>query len=180
MLYLGSSCHERYFITQKYKHVKGEVYLKLFEAGILVNAYLFFEYRKNGMMDKNVLKDNFKESYCNQASNKSRFFKATLEFSIFKLGQIPSSAFIQLQNFSRIGLLLWPIHVELRLSWSWDWGRVKVEAEAVAILGAEVRLRNRFGVYSHSAKLLILSMFHSILTFDFDLILVSIFGFLGH
>ena len=48
----------------------------------------------------------------------------------------------------------------------------------MATLGAEVRLRNCFGVYSHSAKLLI-SMFHSILTFDFDLILVSIFGFLG-
>ena len=48
----------------------------------------------------------------------------------------------------------------------------------MAILGAEVRLRNRFGVYLHSAKLLIFFVFHSILTFDFDLILVSIFGFL--
>ena len=47
------------------------------------------------------------------------------------------------------------------------------------ILGAEARLRNRFGVYSHSAKLLIFFMFHSIFTFDFDLILVLIFGFLG-
>ena len=48
----------------------------------------------------------------------------------------------------------------------------------MAILGAVVRLRNCFGVYSHSAKLLI-SMFHSILTLDFDLILVLIFGFWG-
>ena len=48
----------------------------------------------------------------------------------------------------------------------------------MAILGAEVRLRNCFGVYSHSTKLL-MSMFNSIQTLDFDLILVSIFGFLG-
>ena len=48
----------------------------------------------------------------------------------------------------------------------------------MATLGAEVRLRNYFGVYLHRAKLLI-SMSHSILTFDFDLILVSIFLFLG-
>ena len=47
----------------------------------------------------------------------------------------------------------------------------------MAILGAVARLRNCFGVYSHSAKLLIF-MFHSILPFDFDFILVSIFGFL--
>ena len=48
----------------------------------------------------------------------------------------------------------------------------------MATLGAEVRLRNYFVVYLHRAKLSI-SMFHSILTFDFDLNLVSIFGFLG-
>ena len=48
----------------------------------------------------------------------------------------------------------------------------------MATLGAEVRFRNCFGIYLHWAKHLI-SMFHSILTFDFDLILVSIFGFLG-
>ena len=48
----------------------------------------------------------------------------------------------------------------------------------MAILGAEVRLRNCFGVYSRSAKLLI-SIFHSILTFDFDLILVSSLNFWG-
>ena len=47
----------------------------------------------------------------------------------------------------------------------------------MATLVAEGRLRNCFGVYLHRAKLLI-SMFHSILTFDFDLILVSIFEFL--
>jgi len=40
----------------------------------------------------------------------------------------------------------------------------------------EVRLKNCFWVYSHSVELLI-SMFHSILTFDFDLIL-GFFGFL--
>ena len=44
----------------------------------------------------------------------------------------------------------------------------------MATLGAKVRLRNCFGVYLHKAKLLI-SKFHSILTFDFDLLLVSIF-----
>ena len=48
----------------------------------------------------------------------------------------------------------------------------------MATLGAEVRLRNCFGVYLHRVKHLI-SMFHSILTFDFDLILVLIFVFLG-
>ena len=48
----------------------------------------------------------------------------------------------------------------------------------VAILGAEVRLRNLFEVYSRSAKLLII-IFHSILTFDFDLILVSSLDFWG-
>ena len=48
----------------------------------------------------------------------------------------------------------------------------------MSILGAEVRLRNCLWVYLHRAKLLI-SMFHSFLTFDFDLILVLIFGFLG-
>ena len=40
----------------------------------------------------------------------------------------------------------------------------------MAILGAVVRLRNCFGVYSSSAKLLI-SIFYLIQTFDFDLIL---------
>ena len=48
----------------------------------------------------------------------------------------------------------------------------------MAILRAEVRLRNCFGVYSRSAKLLSF-IFHSILTFDFDLILVSSLNFWG-
>ena len=49
-------------------------------------------------------------------NNKSGLFKATLVFSVFKLGQIPSPAFIQLYNSSKIGLLLCHSHIELRLS----------------------------------------------------------------
>ena len=51
-----------------------------------------------------------------QNNYKSGLFKATLLFSVFKLGQIPSSAFIQLYDSSKIGLLLCQSHIELRLS----------------------------------------------------------------
>ena len=49
--------------------------------------------------------------------DKSGLFKATLVFSVFKLGQkIPSPAFSQLYDSSKIGLLLRHSHIELRLS----------------------------------------------------------------
>ena len=47
---------------------------------------------------------------------KSGLFKATLVFFVFKLGQILSSALIQLYNSSKIGLLLCHSLIELRLS----------------------------------------------------------------